>query len=134
ISKAISNPPASGGKLMVNLDTHILIYALQGNVTQRERHVLSSNSWSIAAIVFWELSKLVQLGRNQIDLEAGDVARLLSKRHSLPLYVAVSMQSTRLDFAADPADELIAATSIIHQIPLLTRDRRILKSKMVPLA
>jgi PIN domain nuclease of toxin-antitoxin system len=39
-----------------------------------------------------------------------------------------------LDFASDPADELIAATSVVERIPLLTRDQKILKSRMVPLA
>jgi predicted nucleic acid-binding protein len=35
---------------------------------------------------------------------------------------------------SDSADELIAATSVVHRVPLLTRDRKILKSKVVPLA
>ena len=36
--------------------------------------------------------------------------------------------------SGDPADELIAATSIVHGVPLLTRDRQIRRSKLVPLA
>ena len=36
--------------------------------------------------------------------------------------------------ASNPADELIAATSIVHRVPLLTRDRRLTRSKLVPLA
>ena len=40
----------------------------------------------------------------------------------------------RLDFESDPADELIAATSLAYGIPLLTRDRKLLRSKIVPLA
>src|SRR2546430_9647360 len=39
-----------------------------------------------------------------------------------------------VDFRSDPADEIIAATSIVEEMPLLTRDTRLLKSKMVPLA
>ena len=42
--------------------------------------------------------------------------------------------STRLDIDSDPADELIAATSIVHKVPLLTRDRVLLRSKQIPLA
>jgi predicted nucleic acid-binding protein len=34
----------------------------------------------------------------------------------------------------DLADELIAATSVVHNIPLVTRDRALLRSKIVPLA
>jgi PIN domain nuclease of toxin-antitoxin system len=39
-----------------------------------------------------------------------------------------------LDFRGDPADEIIAATSVVHRAPLLTRDRQIRRSKVVPLA
>ena len=42
--------------------------------------------------------------------------------------------SERLDFKGDPADEIIAATSLVYRVPLLTRDKRILASKVVPLA
>lgn len=35
--------------------------------------------------------------------------------------------------SGDAADELIAATSVVHQVPLLTRDRSILQSRLVPL-
>jgi PIN domain nuclease of toxin-antitoxin system len=119
---------------MVNLDTHLLVFALSGDVTARERRVLSTNDWSISAIVLWELAKLAQLGRIDIDLEDADVVRTLSSFHVWPLDLPVSLQSTRLDFQGDPADELIAATSVVHRVPLLTRDRRIRRSRMVPLA
>jgi PIN domain nuclease of toxin-antitoxin system len=119
---------------MVNLDTHLLVFALSGDVTARERRLLSTNDWSISAIVLWELAKLVQLGRIDIELEDADVVRTLSSLHVWPLDLPVSLQSTRLDFQGDPADELIAATSVVHRVPLLTRDRRIRRSRMVPLA
>ena len=40
----------------------------------------------------------------------------------------------RLDFRGDPADELIAATSLVHNVPLVTRDRKLLRSRRIPLA
>lgn len=119
---------------MVNLDTHVLVFALAGEVTAKERGVLAANPWSVSAIVFWELAKLVQLGRLDMDLEAGEVVRALSTVHVWPIDLAVSIQSTRLDFKGDPADKLIAATSVVHSVPLLTRDKRIKKSRLVPLA
>jgi len=67
-------------------------------------------------------------------LDDGEVVRTLSSLHIWPLDLAVSLQSTRLDFRGDPADELIAATSVVHRVPLLTRDRKILGSKIVPFA
>jgi PIN domain nuclease of toxin-antitoxin system len=119
---------------MVNLDTHILVFALDGTLTPRERRLLSADDWSISAIVLCELAKLAKLGRIEVDLEDADVVRTLSNLQVWPLDLAVARQSTRLDFQGDPADELIAATSVVHRVPLLTRDRRIRRSGMVPLA
>jgi PIN domain nuclease of toxin-antitoxin system len=117
---------------VVNLDTHVLVFALNGDVTARERRILAANTWSISAIVLWELAKLVQLGRIDVDLEDAEVVRTLSSIHMWPLDLSVSLQSTRLDFRADPADEIIAATSVVHRVPLVTRDRRIRASRIVP--
>ena len=100
---------------MLNLDTHILILAVGGELRPSERTLLARSRWSVSAIVLWELAKLVQLGQVDIDL-------------------AVACASTRLDFEGDPADEIIAATSVVHNVPLLTRDRVIRGSKIVPLA
>jgi predicted nucleic acid-binding protein len=99
---------------MLNLDTHILIHALAGSLTPRERALLSRESWSISAIILWEIAKLVQ--------------------RIWPLDLAVARAIAKLDFESDPADEIIAATSLVHRVPLVTRDRRIRRSKLVPLA
>jgi PIN domain nuclease of toxin-antitoxin system len=119
---------------MLNLDTHMLIYALAGDLRPRERALLAGDSWGIASIVLWELAKLAQLGRVTIDLEDPQVEGTLSSLQIWPIDLAVARTSTRLDFRGDPADELIAATSVVHRVPLVTRDRRIRKSKIVPLA
>jgi len=55
---------------MLNLDTHILIHSLNGELTARERRLLSGNRWSISAIVVWEITKLVQLGRIEMDIHS----------------------------------------------------------------
>ena len=36
---------------MLNLDTHILLHAVAGSLTKREREVLAKDRWSISAIV-----------------------------------------------------------------------------------
>ena len=119
---------------MLNLDTHILVHALEGQLKPREQRLLRSDRWSISAIVLWELSKLAQLDRIGIDLDDVEFRRILAQIHVWPLDFSVSRQSAQLDFKSDPADEIIAATSIVYNVPLLTRDRVIRKSKVVPLA
>ena len=119
---------------MLNLDTHILVRALAGELRPSERSLLTRNRWSVSAIVLWELAKLVQLGRVELDLADREAIRVLNRVQIWPIDLAVAIASTRLDFKGDPADELIAATSIVHNVPLLTRDRAIRNSKAVPLA
>jgi PIN domain nuclease of toxin-antitoxin system len=119
---------------MLNLDTHVLLSALVGDVSQREKRLLRESRWGISAIVLWEIAKLRQLGRISMDLEASGIISSLSALHCWPIDLRVARQSCALDFRSDPADELIAATSVVHSAPLLTRDRVIRRSRMVPLA
>jgi PIN domain nuclease of toxin-antitoxin system len=119
---------------MLNLDTQILIHALGGTLTQREREILAGDAWSISGIVLWEIAKLVQIKRLEMDLRDPDVVRALSRIHTWPLTLEVCRAIHDLDFRSDPADELIAATSLVHRVPLVTRDATIRGSKLVPLA
>ena len=119
---------------MLNLDTHIVVFAVTDELRPREQALLEREQWSISAIVFWELAKLVQLGRINLEFESPETNRVLSRMHVWPIDLAVARASAQLDFRSDPADELIAATSVVHRIPLLTRDRRLRASSIVPLA
>lgn len=119
---------------MLNLDTHILVHAMTGELKPTEERLLSGASWSISAIVLWELGKLAQLGRIELDLDDPELRRFLDAVHVWPLDLDVVRAIRRLDFKSDPADEIISATSLVHGIPLLTRDRTIRRSKVVPLA
>jgi PIN domain nuclease of toxin-antitoxin system len=119
---------------MLNLDTHVLLFALDGSLTPGERKLLASEPWGISAIVLWEIAKLAQLGRIEIDLRSVEFSRIFARVQVWPLDLAVCAASTELDFSSDPADELIAATSVVHRVPLVTRDRKIRKSRLVPFA
>jgi PIN domain nuclease of toxin-antitoxin system len=119
---------------MLNLDTHILVFALAGELRPRERALLGREPWGISDIVLWELAKLIELGRLRLNLRDRNVRHALGSLHIWPIDLEIAETSTKLDFKGDPADELIAATSVVHVVPLLTRDRRIRRSKVVPLA
>ncbi|MGE0130008.1 MAG: type II toxin-antitoxin system VapC family toxin [Blastocatellales bacterium] len=119
---------------MLNLDTHILIYLLDGNLNAREQQLIVQAPLAISDIVLWELAKLVQLGRITLDLTNPAFQTCLSQLAVIPINLDIARVSTQLDFHSDPADELIAATSIVTGIPLLTRDHKILGSQLVPFA
>jgi len=119
---------------MLNLDTHVLLHAVAGKLTAGETRLLTASRWSISAIVLWEIAKLSQLGRIAMDLDDADVVRVLARVHVWPLTREIARESTRLDIGGDPADQLIAATSVVHRVPLVTRDRVLRRSTHVPLA
>jgi predicted nucleic acid-binding protein len=76
----------------------------------------------------------LQLRRLEMDFDDSSFRAFLNRITIFPITLQIARRSTELDFSSDPADEIIAATSIVERVPLLTRDRRILKSRMVPFA
>lgn len=119
---------------MLNLDTHILVAALAGQLTAREQLLVTNEKLAVSDIVLWELAKLIQLKRLVLDMDSAAFRRALRQLTIFPITTEIAQKSIELDFAADPADEIIAATSVVERIRLMTRDRKILKSGLVPLA
>ena len=116
---------------MLNLDTHIVIDLLKGGLSEKERRALDDQTLCISDIVIWEIAKLNSLGRIRLDLHHPEAVRFFSSIRVFVIDPQVAEKSTQLDFKADPADELIAATSWVYDIPLLTRDKKIRRSKLV---
>lgn len=119
---------------MLNLDTHILIYLLNGSLSPREQLLITQQPLAISDIVLWELTKLIQLGRITLNLSSPSFLNSLDQLTVIPISLEIARVSAQLDFRSDPADELIAATSIVLNIPLLTRDHKILASHLVRFA
>ena len=119
---------------MLNLDTHILLFALAGELKKKEEALLSRQPWGISSIVFWEINKLAQLGRIEIDLDDVELKRTLARLHVWPLTGEICRCIEGLGLHVDPVDEIIAATSVMHKVPLVTRDRNLRRSKRVPTA
>ena len=117
---------------MLNLDTHIVVALLIGELSTAELDLITSESIAISDIVLWELAKLVELRRLDFDLRDPEFLAFLRSTTIFPITIEIARTSTQLDFKSDPADQIIAATSIVESVPLVTRDRRILRSKLVP--
>jgi len=117
---------------MLTLDTHILLYALSGRLTEKERLVLEADSeWSVSAIVLWEIEMLHQRKRIRHGLDHPAMAAALARIQVWPISREVCLGLRSLDFQSDPADEVIAATSLVHALALVTRDERIRGSRVV---
>lgn len=72
---------------MINLDTHILIYALLVELKSKEKYLLETKLWSISAIVWWEVAKLEQLGRVEIDLDSRIINRKFNRINGMAYYI-----------------------------------------------
>jgi PIN domain nuclease of toxin-antitoxin system len=118
---------------MLNLDTHILVDIMVGHLSPKEEKLIRSHSWAISDIVLWELHKLNQLGRIDFDFSNKEIKNFLKTLEIVPIDLEVLSALNIIDFKSDPADELIAATSIARGYPLVTRDSKLLKSKKTPL-
>jgi PIN domain nuclease of toxin-antitoxin system len=111
---------------MLNLDTHIVIHAVDGSLTETELAALNDDAgWGISAIVLWEITKLHEKGRIRFGLDAPQMARAIARLHIWPITSEICLNLRRLDFRSDPADELIAATSLTYDVALVTRDSRV---------
>ncbi len=125
----------TGMKMTINLDTNIVLNFLDKNLSEKEKSILNEQTdYCISAMVLWELAMLSSKNRIDFDFESEEWKELSDVLTVLPITEAIASQSVKMDFRSDPADHIIAATSIVHKIPLMTRDKDILKSKIVPFA
>ena len=93
---------------------------------------------SIPDICLWEVAMLANLGR--LDLGESlrswlDAAADPRTVRVLPITGAIANEVARIPTALhrDPADRLIIATARVYDLPILTRDQAIRRSKLVKL-
>jgi PIN domain nuclease of toxin-antitoxin system len=117
---------------MIVLDTHIWVWWIHGSdtLTPEQMSVIEENETGVigvSAISCWEVAKLVERGRLQLDVP---VEEWLEQALNYPgvrlleLTPEIAVESTRLpgEFHRDPADQIIVATARLFDCLLLTAD------------
>jgi len=127
---------------MILLDTCAIIWdALdQGKLTAKALRAIDradqNNALIISDISIWEIAMLVKKRRIEIDTNAASFLNLFLQSRNISVVQispVIAELSTNFgsDISNDPADRLIAATSIIHNAQLITADKKLLESEMV---
>jgi PIN domain nuclease of toxin-antitoxin system len=128
---------------MILLDTPILIWLLIApeNLSPKAKKAIlaarKSGPLALSAISLWEIAWLAQNGRIGIDVSVDSfVKRCASYVQVLPITHEIAARSVQFSksYPNDPQDRIIGATALIEGIRLLTHDKLIVKSGLVPLA
>ena len=129
---------------MILLDTHIWVWYVNAStdLDAPDRALIESSRHAgigVSIISCWEVAKLVELQRIELSvptLQWIEQALAVDGVLPLPITPEIIVDSTTLpgDFHRDPADQLIVATSRVHNVPLLTKDGKILKYPHVTIA
>ncbi len=115
------------------LDTHVWIWLSmedRKSLSARASRVLQQASLKyISVISCWELAKLVEKGRIGFSIPTLTWIQRSLKECDIRLVeltAEIAVESTLLKgIHADPADQIIAATSRVSGIPLVTSDKRL---------
>jgi len=127
---------------MIVVDTHIIIWnALKPEMLSRKAEKAISAANNSDGIIFcdislWEIAMLMHKGRLSIDVEYLEFIRLILESNN---YVnrGITPEIARLSAKLfsennkDPADRIIAATSIIENAKLVTADKKLRQSGKV---
>lgn len=121
---------------MITMDTCAIIWdALEpGKLSAKAKRAIKkaddSNALIMCDISIWEISMLVKKKRIEVDETPANLLRLiLSSRNYTVVNISpeIAELSVNLDddINSDPADRLIAATSILKRAPVVTADKNL---------
>jgi PIN domain nuclease of toxin-antitoxin system len=127
---------------MILLDTHVVIWlaqdykrispTAQSKIEDARR---KDRGLAISDITLLEIARLGSRGRINLIPDAETVLALVERRFIvLPITANIALQAYELpaNYPKDPVDRIIGATALVEDIPLLTADRQIRKSRAVP--
>ena len=127
---------------MIPLDTCAIIWdALdQTRLTDQGRSAIARadehNALIISDISIWEISMLIKRSRVEVEASAANFINLFLESRNVSV-VSISPEIAELstsfgpEINNDPADRIIAATSIIHNARLITADSNLLQSSLI---
>lgn len=127
---------------MILLDTCAIIWdALDpGKLTKKAQSAIAQadahNAMIVSDISLWEVAMLIRKGRLTVAASSTDILHLFLQSRSVAVQ-AISPEIAELSVSFgeelnnDPADRIIAATSVIHNARLVTADKNMIGNKLL---
>jgi len=128
---------------MIVLDTHVIIWDALApeRLSEPARTAIAQANQSdgllICDISLWEIAMLLQKGRLQVETDPLSFINLLLQANKT-LVQPITPQIAALaagfpdDINRDPADRLIAATTVAENGTLITADRNLQATELIP--
>ena len=119
---------------MILLDTHVWLFWVNDDRELISKKALTAinraESFGVSVISCWEIAMLVAKQRLAFNMDVQDWVNQASKYPGIRLIgldAEVAVLSTRLpgNFHGDPADRMIVATCMKHNVPLISKDKTI---------
>lgn len=123
---------------MILADTHAFFWWIhdRGKLSHTAYEALrSAKPIAISTITCWELAMLFAKGRLRISTDAMTwILEAMARTHveAIPLQIGPAIRAAEFGELRDPADQQIVATALDLDVPLVTKDRRIRDSRLVP--
>ena len=131
-----------GRSLLILLDTHVVIWLGQDydRISAKAQAAIrdarkSQRGLAVSCISLLEIARLARHGQVSLTPDAETVLAEVENRFLvLPITRNIALQAYELPqrFPKDPADRIIGATALVEDIPLLTADNAIRRSRAVP--
>jgi len=119
---------------MILLDTCAIVWdALDpGKLSAKAKKAIKDfeGELIISDISIWEISMMIKKGRMEIDGSSSEFTKLLIQARNYHVQeITQEIAELSVNFGdeinKDPADRLIAATSILHNAPIVTADNNL---------
>jgi len=127
---------------VIVVDTHVILWdalkpeLLSKNAKDAIKQANEKNGMIFCEISLWEIAMLIKKARISIDTSYQDFIKLIfssNKYQFQGITPKIAELSTLLpkEVNNDPADRIIAATSLIYKIPLVTADSNLLNTDSI---